>query len=560
MLTLLIAHIIITVCTFWSGYLFYRIYPGKNESKQFVYFLISGLILVTAMAQIIVLFFPVAMNLQLVFAVLLFLSVLFKWKDFKILLKRNLSGTAAWSPLSLILFSLSWFSILLIAAGPTMMDDTDSYHIQSIKWIQEYGTVPGLVNLHERFGFNSSWFSSVALFNFLPGKIGGFIVLNSVLSMWLCYWFISNFNLFQKENNLRAGFTILLVFICCLLIWPLIRGNAATANYDFIATCIVLILFTDTFLSTKKEITPTIEWIIWPAYLFTIRIINFPLLILSIVAILFFVKEKKLKVTLLSIACCLLLIIPFTVRNIIIAGYPFYPTTYFNWFRVDWKPDPKMTEQLLEYIKYYNRVPTTYLEIKQIKALGPDWIPSWFHYLFIYDKLLVLAGVGGLFFSIVMLFTRNHFYNKKNTLLIVVSIVSLFCWFIISPDPRFVYGILLSGIFLLANHLISFFKNMAILKLISSITVILLIAGTCIYLFSKTIKQKEYRNWLLPLQLPQPPAKETVIDGIIFHIPEPFNNNWNPRCYGTDLPCLYKIHTRLRLRGKNIRDGFHLEK
>jgi hypothetical protein len=51
-----------------------------------------------------------------------------------------------------------------------------------------------------------------------------------------------------------------------------------------------------------------------------------------------------------------------------------------------------------------------------------------------------------------------------------------------------------------------------------------------------------------------------VIDGITFRIPGSMNNNWNARCYGTDLPCLYKIDPRLKLRGKNIHSGFRLEK
>ena len=98
-----------------------------------------------------------------------------------------------------------------------MMDDTESYHIQSIKWIQEYGSVPGIVNLHVRFGFNSSWFSSVALFSFSSKTTGGFTVMNSVISVWVCYWFIEKFNQFQKENNVAS--LLLLFFQFSLYPW-----------------------------------------------------------------------------------------------------------------------------------------------------------------------------------------------------------------------------------------------------------------------------------------------------------------------------------------------------
>src|SRR5690606_29625386 len=83
-----------------------------------------------------------------------------------------------------------WLLILILNAGPTMMDDTESYHIQLVKWIKEYGTVPGLVHLHERFGFNSSWFISIAGFIPSGGNVNYFTILNGTLSLWLSAYFI----------------------------------------------------------------------------------------------------------------------------------------------------------------------------------------------------------------------------------------------------------------------------------------------------------------------------------------------------------------------------------
>ena len=556
MLSLLIAHIIITACCFWSGSLFYKLISKENVQRPMIFYLISGLISLTILAQIIVLFFPLGSIPKLVLATILLASAIFKWNDCKNLFKKILVEFSTWSTLSLILFLLAWVVILLINAGPTMMDDTESYHIQSIKWIQEYGSVPGLVNLHERFGFNSSWFSSVALCSFSSKTTGGFTVLNSVLSVWVCYWSISKYNQYQKENNAQAYFAVLIILIAGMVIWPLIRGNAATTNYDFITTAIVLILSTEIFFSEKNS--PSIEWMIWPVYLFTVRVINFPILALCLFAFILFIKQKNVRITFLPIICCLLLIVPFLIRNIIIAGFPFYPATYFDLTNVDWKPDPLLTERILEYIKYYNRVSTTYLEIEQTKALGANWIPSWFRYLFLFDKILVLAGLAGILFTGVKIFSQKINYSKS--IITAIMIAWLICWFLVSPDPRFVYGILLFGIFLFAYHLSSFIKGFGVLKAFSNVLMILMLAVLSYYTVSKPWRQKEYRNWLAPLQLPQPPVKEIVIDGITFRMPGLINNNWNARCYGTDLPCLYKIDQRLKARGKNIRSGFHLEK
>jgi hypothetical protein len=292
--------------------------------------------------------------------------------------------------------------------------------------------------------------------------------------------------------------------------------------------------------------------------LLTVRLINFPLLLLSLFAFILFIKQQQHRQLLLPLAYCFLLIFPFIIRSIIISGYPFYPATYFDLTNVDWKADSQITEKFLEFIKYYNRVSTTYFDIEQTKALGSEWAPAWFQHLFPFDKILVLAGFTGILFTGIKLFIQKNNYSKS--IITGLMILWLISWFIIAPDPRFVYGILLFGTFLLVYHLISFIKDPRSIRFSSNALIILMIAGLSYYLVSKPLKQKEYRNWISPLQLPQPPVKEFVIDGIIFRIPASINNNWNARCYGTELPCLYEIDPRLKMRGKKISNGFHLEK
>jgi hypothetical protein len=54
--------------------------------------------------------------------------------------------------------------------------DTRLYHMQAIKWLSEYGLVPGQALIHERFGYVSSWFAPAAAVNHGPlqGRIGSF--------------------------------------------------------------------------------------------------------------------------------------------------------------------------------------------------------------------------------------------------------------------------------------------------------------------------------------------------------------------------------------------------
>jgi len=551
MLVLIISFLAISLSCMWLGFL---LTAGKY--KHPVVHTINGLTGFTLIAQAFALFLPVNFFLWIGITSALITTAFIKrnlWKNFIHYLKNAFAEIAFTDK---VLTGVLWLTIILIGAGPVMMDDTESYHIQLIKWIQEYGSVPGLVNLHERYGFNSSWFSSVALFGFSSASFNVYTVLNLTISCWFCYYLVSRMS---NPNPLSWRFPFLFVLIAALLVWPMIRGNAATANYDFITTVVVCILFMEFFLS-KDETPPAIkpEWLIWPVYLFSVRVINFPLLLISFIAIAAYLQTKQIKKIIYPFLFCFLLIIPFLARNVIVSGYLFFPAPYVDLFSVDWKPPHETIEQLLYYIKYYNRVSTAYLDLQQTEALGETgWVGNWFRYLFTYDKLIVIAGVTGLISGFL-------FFKKRNTLIssrtfIAILLAQLLAWFMISPDPRFVYGCLLCGVFLLPFV----FQKLILLKITSGLQkiipvfFILLISG---YAVKKIINEPEYRNWILPKELSQPQAKEYLLNGITLRIPEIINNNWNPRCIGTALPCVYEIHPALLPRGKSIKEGFRIKK
>ena len=201
---------------------------------------------------------------------------------------------------------------------------------------------------------------------------------------------------------------------------------------------------------------------------------------------------------------------------------------------------------------------TTYFDIEQTKALGSAWIPAWFQHLFPFDKILVLAGFTGILFTAIKLFIQKNNYSKS--IITGLMIFWLISWFIIAPDPRFVYGILLFGIFLFAYHLISFIKDLRINKVFikcfnnSYDHRVELLPGF------KTIETNGIQKLDLTFTTSTTTSKRIRDRWNYISDPELINNNWNKRCYGTELPCLYEIDPRLKTRGKNISNGFRLEK
>jgi hypothetical protein len=90
-----------------------------------------------------------------------------------------------------LLFLFFPFYSFIIAFQAPENYDTGLYHIQSIKWIEEYGVTPGLANLHGRFGFNSNLFTIIAqtsLFDLFGQEI---FSTNFAVFVILQYYFIN---------------------------------------------------------------------------------------------------------------------------------------------------------------------------------------------------------------------------------------------------------------------------------------------------------------------------------------------------------------------------------
>ncbi|MFI5185551.1 MAG: LIC_10190 family membrane protein [Chitinophagales bacterium] len=567
MLLLFCLHIIITIISSLSGFLFYLFLKDKTaQNKPLIFYPFMGLIAITLISQIAVLFIPVNFYFSLSFLFLVLLLSFIKRNEIIFFYKRILSSIQGLSIPALLFIGITWLMILVINSGPIIMDDTDSYHLQMVKWVHEYGTVPGIANLHERFGFNSSWFSSISFFLFFNSKHNVYTALNGTISFWLSSFLIGQLNFLfdfkktQRISSLNIAMTV--VFLALLFCWPMFRGNSANANYDFIATALTLILFLKTIPLSKQTNPPIfyLEWILWPVYLFTVRIINYPLLLLSLYGFYFLLKNREWKKITIDSIVCLLLMLPFIARNVVLSGYPFYPATFANIFNVDWKVDRSTINALLDYIKYFNRVNTTFADISQTKQLNfPGWTISWFRYLFNYDKLIFVIGISGYLLNFVSIKRFFRLNNRYTRFFVLVFCLQLISWMWVAPDPRFVYGELLCGIILL---IIFLFNNRSFSpgNIKPVYFFIILFTGIFLYTSLKPAKNENYREFVLPYKIPQPPAREVMLDHISLKIPEKILNNWNPRCYSTELPCLYIIDPKLRARGKSIKNGFRLEK
>ncbi len=554
MLFLMFCYVGITCICLWAGILFYSFIYGEGHQRTVIHYILTGLMVVTAIGQWIVLVLPLnAKALFFITSLFIIFTIIRRERAWNLLL--NITGNIkGGNKLFFVCFFCYFLMILVLNAGPFIMDDTDSYHIQMVKWIYEYGSVPGIANLHLRFGFNSSWFIAIAFFGFPIQSLNSYGALNGLLSVWICYYLLDViFDPVRKEyaQGRRISVAGFVILILCLLNWPMIRGSASSMNYDFISTCCIIVLFTDLIKLEKKY---PIEWLIWPMFLFTVRMMNFPLLILSLFYIIQFIKIQSFRKLLASVFWLFFVIVPFLIRNCILSGYAFFPVYQLDFFSFDWKSDKMQLMEISKYIRYFNRVNPMFQPIIVTENLTfPNWVLSWGKYLFRFDKLIVLFSVIG---YIVLLFRLKMMRNKSYRVFLFVMVCLLATWFFIAPDPRFVYGSLLFSIFAAVIYLPPVDRiPFSIVKYSLICTSFFIL----IFAVSKLVGNAGYRNYLVTSPVPKPPYKTIVVDNIRLRIPQKILNNWNPRCYDIELPCLYKQDPRLEARGKAISDGFRLK-
>ncbi len=156
--------------TFLTGYgilqALTRYVPYRVRHKDT--YLLCGLAAVTVYAQLFSLVWRVGLLANLLLTAICLIILWFERRSLALLLRETLRdrrGKAAG------IFAL----FLLFAYGTSrgiLHYDTALYHAQSIRWLEEYGVVRGLGNLHCRLAYNSSSFALSALYSmaFLGGQ------------------------------------------------------------------------------------------------------------------------------------------------------------------------------------------------------------------------------------------------------------------------------------------------------------------------------------------------------------------------------------------------------
>lgn len=278
---------------------------------------ILGLFSVTIMAGIWAFFGPIAITFHIILSML---SIIFWYNNKAAFLSVLLSIIRQIRLLSMsfkILLAVSSFLIVAQSATLPFIIDNESYYIQTIKWLNEYGFVKGLANLHLFLGQTSGWHitQSVYSLSFLYDRfndLNGFCLL------------LGNFFAFQK---LYAYFTkgnrMDLIFGLLPLTYLFLFQFISAPSPDLPIYLFAFILFS-IYLQNENTKDSFIIICILALFAFFIKVTAVVLLLFPLFLLLkdFTVLRKQL----LKVTCIGILVLTlFVSKNTILTGYPLFP-------------------------------------------------------------------------------------------------------------------------------------------------------------------------------------------------------------------------------------------
>lgn len=441
-----------------------------------------GVLLVTTLAEIVNYFSPINWKFTLIITIV---GCAFYYKKNKNNFKYNIQQlknnyVKNYSLISLIIFIILLWSFKLL--DPSSHGDAGFYHLQTIKWVNEYPIVFGLGNLFSRLAYNQSYFIFASIFNWYPFWNHGYISANFFLTIIV---FLTCYFLLQK---IKFG-KIFFVFLILSFI-PIIQNQVNPAP-DFTVTLFQILIFTSLIiiingsLYNVNRIALCVLIFFLCIYSITIKI---SAVIFSITSLLILIYECKYliqkniylisKVLILSIFVC---VIHF-FRGYILSGYPFFPISFAGIPELKWAMPISVLKNESDWIYSWARMP----DVDPSTVIGNwKWLRPWLENFppISYIPILLSAFILVIIYSLNLFNMNLKKINSKNIFLFFLLFNSILFWFFTAPDVRFLGAI--PGLFLSLSLWIFYLEySRRISDLITAhaviiriIAVILLIAG-----------------------------------------------------------------------------------
>ncbi len=383
-------------CAFMQGYFSLIKKVNKQEIKTdfgIVHVFFAGILATTVYAQIFSLFYKVNVEANLLLIVIALIYFVWQRKYIVNLVKawqQTYAFMGKWKYAIYVLIAVAVIVFAFSSAGAAKLIDTEWYHAQTIRWIEEYGCVKGVANIFYSLGYNNAQHYFDALFS-MVGFIG---------------------------QSLRGtgGFFGLIIFIHGLLRiskWTKHERHIADALAigEVAYSIIVTAFFTDPYVDTLPNILVLFiltEWIalleekseeVWwyglhclfAVFAVVSKTSVAMIVFLTVYPVYLMIKQKKKLQILLYSVIGFLIALPLLITNVITTGYPIYLLSALDLFDVKWKVDVAVLKNSVDTMVAFARMPDG--TIADALNCGLRWVPGWFMQESISHQILYVAIV-----------------------------------------------------------------------------------------------------------------------------------------------------------------------
>lgn len=555
MLAILICWSYIFLSSISFGYVLH--YILKIKTKNIILISFSGLFVVTILASV----WAIFERINIEFHIVLLLLNIFIWKkeykNLTLLLKRFLFDLKQITSIFKWFFIIISFLILAQSANVPVLPDNASYYIQTIKWLNEYGFVTGLANLHLFLGQTSGWHITQSVYNF-SFLYDNFHHLNGYILLLGNFWAFQRLHsYFANKNLIDLAFGLLP--LSYLLLFQFVSSPSPDLPiYIFSLLLIYLFLNTD-----KENISNNFPLMIVIAlFLIYIKITAFLLFTFPII-VLFqnynLLKQHLSKVIILSG----LIFILFVAKNYIITGYPLFPLIAFDVFELQ----HQVPKNVMDFFFGQKMMHSFYIPFVVTEISFFEQLRLYFFHNGI-DGYIALTTI--ILLVILPIFIQKQSNKNQLWFIYTIFITNLILLWLTSPQIRFyIHFMLFFGLFILAFWI----QKKSIINLLSSFNILILATFLFIpiqinHLTNNLIVQKievlNLNSFLLPKQETEISFEKITVGNLNYNSPVDTKLFWITG--NGNLPCVSKdqinyfqnnFHIIPQLRTKNLKDGFY---
>lgn len=356
---------------------------GKESSCLY-----AGIVVVTVYAQFFSIFYKVGFLANGILLLTCAVCALLLHKELgKHLRDLFLTITPARAGVTVLLFFLFAYG----TSTGVIHYDTGLYHAQSIRWIEEYGLVPGLGNLHSRLAYNSASFCLSALysFSFLGGQsyhgCAGFFA-------WLLAAVCAE-GFFDRPSNLpRLSDLVRVMGIYYLLIIFDEMVSPASDYFMVLSVFFLVIRWLDLLERNEDSYLPYGLLCVFAVFTVTVKLSGALILLLTLKPAVMMIKEKRGKETALFLGLGFLTALPFFIRNVILSGWLVYPFTFIDLFSFDFKIPKGMADYDSREIQVWGR---GFSDVTRYEEPLTEWFPQWAASLDSVNKVFLVLALSG---------------------------------------------------------------------------------------------------------------------------------------------------------------------